>query len=114
MAKAKFLKSKVGSLQTVSFCICVEVFIYIIQEKDERMKQLKGLAETEGMLCSVLDETNIIVPFYNSKVIPSEEKLKEFVDIIQNLENKKVKSCVCSHYDCSNNFRLITKQSSLL
>ena len=55
------------------------------------MKRLKRLAEMESALCEILGETTIIVPFYKSKEIPSEDKLKEFLDIIQKMETKKVK-----------------------
>lgn len=55
------------------------------------MKRLKRLAEMESALCEILGETTIIVPFYKSKEIPSEDNLKEFLDVIQKMETKKVK-----------------------
>jgi len=54
------------------------------------MKRLKRLAEMEVGLCEILGGRMIIVPFYKSKELPTEEKLKEFLDIIEKMEARKV------------------------
>lgn len=54
------------------------------------MKRLKRLAEMEVGLCEILGETTVIIPFYKSKELPSEDNLKEFLDIIQKMEARKV------------------------
>ena len=54
------------------------------------MKRLKRLAEMEVALCEILGGRMVIVPFYKSKELPTEEKLKEFLDIIEKMEAKKV------------------------
>lgn len=54
------------------------------------MKRLKRLAEMEIALCEILGETTIIIPFYKSKELPSEDKLKEFLEIIEKMEARKV------------------------
>ena len=64
------------------------------------MKRLKRLAEMESALCEILGETTVIVPFYKSKEMPSEDKLREFLDVIQKMEAKKVTiPCIHSHCD---------------
>lgn len=78
------------------------------------MKRLKRLAEMEVALCEILGETTVIVPFYKSKVLPSEDKLKEFLDIIQKMEAKKVNNVHVNIISYSNYFRLLTKQTFLL
>ena len=55
------------------------------------MKRLKRLAEMEMALCEILGEATVIVPYYKGKELPSEEKLKEFLDIIQKMEERKVR-----------------------
>ena len=48
------------------------------------------MAEMEVALCEILGGRMVIVPFYKSKELPTEEKLKEFLDIIEKMETKKV------------------------
>ena len=91
VAKAKFLKSKVDSLRTVSLNFMLKCITSREQEKHERMKRLKRLAEMEIALCEILGEATVIVPYYKGKELPSEEKLKEFLAIIQKMEERKVR-----------------------
>lgn len=44
----------------------------------------------EVALCEILGEATVIIPFYKSKELPSEDQLKEFLDIIQKMEARKV------------------------
>jgi len=63
------------------------------------MKRLKRLAEMEVALCEILGGQMVIVPFYKSKELPTEDKLREFLDIIEKMETKKVHRtnyCLCS------------------
>lgn len=78
------------------------------------MKRLKRLAEMEVALCEILGEATVIVPFYKGKDLPSEDKLKEFLDIIQKMEARKVYLMMAHGSIYSNNFRQLTKQPSLL
>jgi len=49
----------------------------------------------EIALCEILGETTIIIPFYKSKELPSEDKLKEFLEIIEKMEARKVAISNC-------------------
>lgn len=60
------------------------------QEKHNRLKRYKRLAEMEDAICDSLGEETKMVPEQQFQKFPSEEDLAQFRKRIEELEEKKV------------------------